>query len=622
MHSDQARRPRPIPRRRQAAECSIPTTTRVHPHRPSPDNETGYSQNAYLEKQRTLKCALFFWRRRIGLGTKTAVLSSTIQIKSEEKGDVNMRKGKSLLGLKVISEVDGTDMGSVKDLIFDHDSNQVLALLMSDKDLFGLIDAQIIPWEHIAHVGPDAITVTNSNSRINAGSDARVKSVMDRDTALSGTYIYSTEGQYLGTLADTYLNEETGHIEGYEISGGFVSDTMTGKRFLPSDHDLQVGKDVALVDPVAADALETQKQNEPGGLSGAAQTASGKVGDAYESARESVTDAYSNIASASVEKQKEYVIGKTAAHDVVLPAENLETPNELREQVPGAAPSDVTSSGEVVAGEVLVREGETITAQQADRAADAGVLGHLVTAAVGGVAGEAVEAGKEKVSGAAATGSQHAGNAGASLQEKAEAAAIGKTAAREVRAEDGTTLVAEGQTVTQAILDNARLHGKEKEVLAVAGLGAVSRNAQDLGDKASETAGNLWDSARQKVNELTHAAREKKEEYDQAAEQSKINHALGRPTTRVILDQNDDVILNTGDIITHAAVNRSREAGVLPVLLDSVYDETPEITPEMMRAEDKGQAALEGQQDPDGEPNTATVAPEVQSQSLPTQDLR
>jgi hypothetical protein len=156
----------------------------------------------------------------------------------------------------------------------------------------------------------------------------------------------------------------------------------------------------------------------------------------------------------------------------------------------------------------------------------------------------------------------------------------------------------------------------------VAGLGAVSRNAQDLGDKASETAGNLWDSARQKVNELTHAAREKKEEYDQAAEQTKINHALGRPTTRVILDQNDDVILNTGDIITHAAVNRSREAGVLPVLLDSVYDETPEITPEMMRAEDKGQAALEGQQDPDGEPNTATVAPEVQSQSLPTQDLR
>jgi uncharacterized protein YrrD len=543
-----------------------------------------------------------------------------------------MRKGKNLLGLKVISEVDGTDMGNVKDLIFDHDSNQVLALLMSDKDLFGLIDAQIIPWEHIAHVGPDAITVTNSHSRINAGSDPRVKSVMSRNTALSGTQVYSTDGKNLGTLADTYLDEETGHIEGYEISGGFVSDTMTGKRFLPSDHDLQVGKDVALVNADAAGALENQRQNEPGGLSGAAHSAGEKVGgaydaaktsvaDSYDSARASVADSYSNLASASVEKQKEYVIGKTAAHDVVLPAENLETANELREQVPGAAPADVTSSGEVVAGEVLVRAGETITAQHADRAAGMGVLHQLVSAAVGGAASEAVAAGRETVSGAAATGGAHAGNAGASLQQKTEAAAIGKPAAQEVNADDGTTLVAEGQIVTQAILDNARLHGKEKEVIAVAGLGAVSQSAQQFGDSASQAAGNLWESAKQKVEELTHSAHAKKNEYDQAAEQAKINHALGRPTTRVILDRNDDVILNTGDIITHAAVERARSAGVLPVLLDSVYDEIPEITPEMMRAQNKGQAALDDQQEPDGGPITATVAPEVESQNLPSQDL-
>jgi uncharacterized protein YrrD len=517
-----------------------------------------------------------------------------------------MRKGKNLLGLKVISEVDGTDMGSVKDLIFDHDSNQVLALLMSDKDLFGLIDAQIIPWEHISHIGPDAITVTNSHARVNAGSDPRVKSVMNRNTALSGTQVYSTEGKNLGTLADTYLDEETGHIEGYEISGGFVSDTMTGKRFLPSDHYLQVGKDVALVSSDAADALENQKQNEPGGLSGAAHSAGEKVGGAYDAAKTSVADSYSNLASASVEKQKGYVIGKVAAHDVVLPAENLETANELREQVPGAAPADVTSSGEVVAGEVLLRAGETITAQHADRAADLGVLHQLVSAAMGGAMADGA----------------HAGNAGASLQQKAEAAAIGKPAAQEVRAEDGTTLVAEGQIVTQALLDNARLHGKEKEVIAVAGLGAVSQSAQQLGDSASQAAGNLWETAKQKVEELTQSAHAKKNEYDQAAEQAKINHALGRPTTRVILDRNDDVILNTGDIITHAAVDRARSAGVLPVLLDSVYDATPEITPEMMRAQNKGQAALDDQQEPNGGPITATVAPEVESQNLPSQDLR
>lgn len=289
-----------------------------------------------------------------------------------------MRKGKSFLGLKVISEVDGTDMGHVKDLIFDHDNDQVLALLMSDKDLFGLVDAQIIPWEHVAHVGPDAITVTNSHARINAGSDPRVQSVLNRDTVLSGTRVYSTDGQELGALADTYINEETGHIEGYEISGGFVSDTVSGKRFLPSGHDLHVGKDVALVDSSAADALASQPASEAGGLSRAAHNAGEKVGAAYDAAKASMVDAYAHLSSASIEKQKEDVIGKIATHDVILPAATLETANERREQVPGAAPADVTSAGEVVTGEVLVRAGETITAAQADRAAAAGVLPQLL----------------------------------------------------------------------------------------------------------------------------------------------------------------------------------------------------------------------------------------------------
>src|SRR5687767_11964608 len=133
-----------------------------------------------------------------------------------------MRKGKSLIGMRVISEADGADLGTVKDLVFDHDANNALALLMSEKDLFGLIDAQVIPWLEITHFGPDAITVNASSSRVKAGEVGEVKNIMHRNTALSGTRVYTTDGRNLGTLADTFLNDETGHIEGYELSGGFV----------------------------------------------------------------------------------------------------------------------------------------------------------------------------------------------------------------------------------------------------------------------------------------------------------------------------------------------------------------------------------------------------------------
>jgi len=59
----------------------------------------------------------------------------------------------------------------------------------------------------------------------------------------------------LGTLADMMIDETTGGVTGYEISGGFLSDTLHGKHFLPGSTDIQVGRDVAVVPPSAVGEL-------------------------------------------------------------------------------------------------------------------------------------------------------------------------------------------------------------------------------------------------------------------------------------------------------------------------------------------------------------------------------
>jgi uncharacterized protein YrrD len=551
-----------------------------------------------------------------------------------------MRKGKSIIGLKVLSQGDGADLGNVKDLIFDHETDELLALLISDKELFGLIDAQIVPWSQVRTVGADAIIVPSSESKIRAHDEARVADIMDRQTALSGTRIFSTDGQDLGTLADMYIDEATGRVVGYEISTGFISDTMSGKRYLPAHGDLNIGEDVALVPPEAAAELEAQAQNEPGGLKATASSVGEKISGAYDTAKDKVTETYSNIAMASVEKQKDFVVGKTASRDVVISADKatMATPSSFgnandsgvtdatmtptladptlsptRELASPSSPmaSDVSSSGEAVSGEVLVRQGEVITREHAERADSAGVLGQLVIAAGGGAASDAFSAGKEKVSGVVSSGSDAAGDQAAGLQDRAEAAAIGRPAGREVVAPNGTTIVAPGMTITQDTLDQARLYGKEREVVAAAGIGAASAGVGTV----TEHAAGVWDTIKQKAAELTGAAQDKKAEYNEQAEQNRINNALGRPVTRVILDQSDNVILNTGDLITHAAVDHARTAGVLEILLDSVYTADPEITPEMLRAREPGQDALPTQAQPTGGPITATVAPDANSGS-------
>ena len=82
-------------------------------------------------------------------------------------------------------------------------------------------------------------------------------------------------------------------------------------------------------------------------------------------------------------------------------------------------------------------------------------------------------------------------------------------------------------------------------------------------------------------------------EAQRQAEEARIKRALGRPVTRVILDQQDRVILNVGDIVTHEAIRRAREAGVLDVLLESVAKREPEIAVSEWRAPTPGEASLE-----------------------------
>ena len=69
--------------------------------------------------------------------------------------------------------------------------------------------------------------------------------------------------------------------------------------------------------------------------------------------------------------------------------------------------------------------------------------------------------------------------------------------------------------------------------------------------------------------------------------------AVGRPVTKVILDLQDRVVLDLGDIITHRAVQQAHEAGALDSLLGSVYKAEVQFEKHELRAERPGAAALE-----------------------------
>ncbi len=129
--------------------------------------------------------------------------------------------------------------------------------------------------------------------------------------------------------------------------------------------------------------------------------------------------------------------------------------------------------------------------------------------------------------------------------------------------------------ITEIVLTEARLVGKENEVIAAAGLGAAQAGVES----AKEQASALWASLKGKAEGLSDTMQAKRTEADEAALQKRIVEITGRRATRLILDRNDEPIVNQGDIITHAAIQRARESGALELLLKSVEDDNEDWPP-------------------------------------------
>jgi uncharacterized protein YrrD len=254
---------------------------------------------------------------------------------------------------------------------------------------------------------------------------------------------------------------------------------------------------------------------------------------------------------------------------------------------------------------------------------------YKLDAQTGGIQAKLQDAG-EKVGQAADTVKEKAGQAAESVKEKAGQAsdrigssigsqpedAVGKRAMYNVEAENGSYIVVAGQRVTQRDVERARRNNRVDHLLVATGvksadevgegvdLGAMRQQAGEklgeAGEKIGTTAeaaadktGQVWDDFVSKVRDWKDSAGQRLDEEKTKRKLDEIHEAIGRPTTKVILDKEDNVILNLGEIITHSAVQRAFEAGMLDTLLANSYKGDVYLTQDDLRAPTEGEATIQ-----------------------------
>jgi uncharacterized protein YrrD len=485
-----------------------------------------------------------------------------------------MRKGSDIVGKPIVAYDTGEKIGRVRDLIFDQERNYLVALLVQEAGFMS--DARVLPLVAIQSIGMDAAIVGCADNIIPAKADAKIAAILDRNNIMNGTHIMTVSGQDLGKMVDLYFDETTGAIEGYEVSGGIFADAYSGRSFVPAVQTLRIGEHYAFVPAMVADLMEEQI----GGIKAAIQDTSDKVQAAAHKAGEQISEVSrqtaTQIANAIVdpESQKQFVLGRKTESEVLRPD-----------------------------GSVFLTPGKIVTMADATTAESFGILDRLYRATGGNLTEDAKQRASEigqdvadKASGLAQDLTQ---TANATTARYTILQALGRRATTVVRTRDGLIVAAPGQIVTEKTIERAQTHHLEEALLRSVGLStsnAAKSSANDALDAASTQISHTGDRVQsgiaQSIEWAQQTGKKLRAQTTQAVEEQQIKGALGRPATRVILDKQDRVILNAGELITHKSIEAARHAEVLEVLLSSVYTKTPEFSEATLRAPEPGRASL------------------------------
>ncbi|CAM4368508.1 PRC-barrel domain-containing protein [Paenibacillus tarimensis] len=178
-----------------------------------------------------------------------------------------MIKLQNVLRLPVIEVGTGDQIGKVMDLWFDEHWVASGLIIQSSRWWLTTYYTAVL-WDNVQACGSDAVMIKDRNDvqRLRAteiGRTFQTGVIKLRDMA-----VVTEKGNQLGHVSDVYFRKEMGTpIVGFELSDGFVSDLMEGRKWLkiPADPDeVTLGEDVIIVPARCEKDLEAIVASETG----------------------------------------------------------------------------------------------------------------------------------------------------------------------------------------------------------------------------------------------------------------------------------------------------------------------------------------------------------------------
>jgi uncharacterized protein YrrD len=155
-----------------------------------------------------------------------------------------MQRARDVIGLPVIEAKRGKEVGYVHDLLFNEQTH-LAGILLTEKAF--LQQGKYVPAKAICAIGTDCVMITDQRAIVSFSFPPDWITVQTGTARFQGKAFVTTEGEHLGFVEDVYFRVETGNIVGYELSNGFLSDIVDGRKIIRSMHRMKLGEDVVII---------------------------------------------------------------------------------------------------------------------------------------------------------------------------------------------------------------------------------------------------------------------------------------------------------------------------------------------------------------------------------------
>lgn len=163
-----------------------------------------------------------------------------------------------LIGLPVLNLQSGKCLGTVRDAWFDE--HWCLKGLILDYAKWFAIKMRTVDWHHIVSCGEDAVFVASEEHVYTVNRALMQRTFHTGVIHLKDMPVISVNGSQLGRVSDVYFYPiQDTKIVGYELTDGFVSDLIDGRKWLntsSNEFEILLGEDAIIVPAVSESELE------------------------------------------------------------------------------------------------------------------------------------------------------------------------------------------------------------------------------------------------------------------------------------------------------------------------------------------------------------------------------